>query len=65
MSELRRARQARIRAAIHRQPKCRRVWVLPVAMVERILDYQEEKLLPSETAAVSALLDEALRTRGI
>lgn len=36
------------------------VWLLPQELLGRILDYQLEKLLPSEVAAARELLDFAL-----
>lgn len=41
----------------------RRVYALPVEMVDRITEFQKEKGLASEVEAVRRLLDEALKTR--
>lgn len=41
----------------------RRVYALPVEMVDRITEFQREKGLASEVEAVRRLLDEALKTR--
>ena len=42
----------------------RRVYVLPSDIVVEILDYQAERGLPSEVAAVRELLDRALTLKG-
>lgn len=42
----------------------RRVYVLPSDTVVEILDYQAERGLPSEVAAVRELLDRALTLKG-
>lgn len=42
----------------------RRVYVLTAAMVAEILDYQADRGLPSEVAAVRELLDRALFVKG-
>jgi len=41
----------------------RRVYALPTEMVERIVEYQQEKGFQSEVEAVRRLLDEALKSR--
>lgn len=41
----------------------RRVYALPAEMVDRIVEFQREKGLPSEVEAVRRLLDEALKSR--
>lgn len=41
----------------------RRVYALPAEMVERIVEFQKDKGLPSEVEAVRRLLDEALQHR--
>lgn len=41
----------------------RRVYALPQEMVDRIVEFQKEKGLPSEVEAVRRLLDEALKSR--
>lgn len=41
----------------------RRVYDLPVELVERITAFQQDKKLPSEVEAVRRLLDEALKYR--
>lgn len=62
--EARRERQKRIRAAIKAQTTVRKVWLLPAEMIERVLRYQEEKLLPSEVAAARELLNIGLKAKG-
>lgn len=57
-------RQKAIRAKIKAQKHDRKVWLLPAELVERIIEYQEERLLPSEVAAARDLLDSGLRSRG-
>jgi hypothetical protein len=63
MNETRREREKRIRTKI-REPMARRVYVLPSRIIDGILDYQETELLPTEVAAVRALLDIGLKGRG-
>jgi len=41
----------------------RRVYVLPTELVNRIVEFQNEKKLPSEVEAARRLLDEALKHR--
>ncbi len=41
----------------------RRVYALPVELVERIVEFQREKGLPSEVEAARRLLDDALKSR--
>jgi hypothetical protein len=41
----------------------RRVYVLPDELVNRILEFQVEKGIPSETEAARRLLDDALKSR--
>lgn len=41
----------------------RRVYALPQEMVDRIVEFQKEKGLPSEVEAVRRLIDEALKSR--
>lgn len=41
----------------------RRVYQLPAELVERIVEFQKEKGLPSEVEAVRRLLDDALKSR--
>lgn len=64
-----RERQKRIRAAIRAkakvQPFVRKVWLLPSEMSSRIIDYQEDQLLPSEVEAARRLLDIGLQLRGM
>lgn len=57
-------RQKRIRAKIKAQTFVRKVWLLPGEMTSRIVDYQEERLLPSEVDAARELLNSALIERG-
>ena len=42
----------------------RTVWLLPARLVDQIIDYQEEKLILTEVAAVRELLDLGLKTKG-
>lgn len=60
------AKRAAIKAALDAkdQDTERRVYVLPRELIGRLLDYQLEKLLPSEVATVRELLDDALGERG-
>lgn len=64
-----RERQRRIRAAIRAkakaQPFVRKVWLLPREMSSRIIDYQEDHLLPSEVEAARRLLDIGLQSKGM
>lgn len=46
-----------------RETTQRRVYVLPSELVERIVEFQSDKNLPSEVEAVRRLLDEALKFR--
>ena len=46
-----------------KEPTQRRVYVLPSELVDRIVEFQTEKGLPSEVEAVRRLLDEALKHR--
>lgn len=57
-------RQKAIRAKIKAKQVTRKVWTLPAGLVERIVDYQEARLLPTEVAAARELLDTELRARG-
>lgn len=41
----------------------RRVYDLPVELVDRVVDFQKERALPSEVEAVRRLLDQALKSR--
>lgn len=42
----------------------RRVYVLPIELLDRVLDYQLAHLLPSEVSAVRLLLEQALDAEG-
>lgn len=59
------AKRAAINAALDAQAKNteHRVYVLPRELIARVLDYQLERLLPSEVAAVRELLEAALSAR--
>lgn len=59
-----RERQKRIRAKIKAQAITRRVYVFPRRIVDGVLNYQEEQLLPTEVAAARALLDQGLKAKG-
>ena len=57
------AKRAAIQTALEAQAKKntdRRGYVLPRDLIARVLDYQLEKLLPSEVAAVRELLEMGL-----
>lgn len=61
------AKRAAVQAALASRAKDveRRVYLLPRELVARILDYQLDKLLPSEVAAVRELLETGLEAKGL
>lgn len=58
-------RQRAIRAKIRGESFVRKVWLLSHDMADRIVNFQEDQLLPSEVEAARRLLDIGLRERGL